>query len=159
MKKWLKSLTVIAAIALVLVPCCLFSACNNDTKDTTETAKTHPAAGDLYVRSKLDFDWTGTDYSEEIKESIKDGVEYDTRKLEITSDTEAELISAGVVNQIYSYTIADGKINAVQTNALPGNEPNTASFTIEGDILYGKITLGYLGDNCPRIILTYELSK
>ena len=107
MKKWLKSLTVLAAVALVLIPCCLLSACGNS----------HPAKGDTYVFDSVNIEWTDEllgqlEQQEMTKESFEAMAKQQFVGAEIifTSKTEVKMVMGGQETDAMPYTVVDGKV-------------------------------------------------
>ncbi len=177
MKKWLKSLTVIAAVALVIIPCVLFSACNDKT--TPEAPKDHtPAVGDEYVCvAKMEWNAAITDEmvagmgGKEAMEKMMMG-SLNGSKIVVTSDTEAKMISANPEEQgegndvVVTYTIADGKVTVRMEGGFPdGSE--TLVLTIKDNTMFGEMVIPEQKDDdgtilmpsMGKIVMTYTLSK
>lgn len=138
MKKWLKSLAVIAAVVLVLLPCVLFSACSGDHT---------PAVGDTYVFESLNMQWADG-VSDEIKESNQQGNEKDLKdsKFVFISKDEVKIVMSG---ETVKYSIKDGKV--VMTNGEISTE-----MTIKGNTLVMEMPMDDIV--CTAVIITYKLS-
>ena len=127
MKNWLKSLTVMSAIALVILPCVLFSACSNNA--------THPAAGDTYVFDSISIEWNDALLGQiEQQGMTKESFEamckeqYGTMEIVFTNDSKVKMVMGGHESDAVPYTIADGKVSI-------GENGDEGALTIDGNNL------------------------
>ncbi len=152
MKKWLKSLTVIAALALVIVPCCLFSACSSDHT---------PTKGDTYVFAKIEYQWAEgvTDEQKNEMEAAVEAMSKDTQ-LVFTSQTDVEMKMKMTIpgesqtmemTNRGTYTVANGKVTITMTTE---GQSSSKEFTIKGNTLVVEDT-----QNGSTMTITYQLQK
>ncbi len=157
MKNWLKSLTIVSALALVILPCVLFSACSNDNQKSKDHT---PTEGDTYVYESVTFEWNvATDEMDDaakeqfatMKHEMETGMTAAMQgsKIEVISDKQVKMISAEG-ETTYNYTIADGKVTVVDpTNTQP------MTFVIKGETLVGEVAMS----TSVKSTVTFKLSK
>lgn len=156
MKNWLKSLTIVSALALVILPCVLFSACSNDNQKSKDHT---PTEGDTYVYESVTFEWNVAtdemdDAAKEQFASMKQEMEADMTdamqgsKIEVISNKQVKM-SSTEGETTYNYTIADGKVTVDDENGEP------MTFVIKGETLVGEVSMS----ESVKSTVTFKLSK